>query len=152
MSYYKVPVKILLKIRNSSHMWPFFIFNNKDTCRLTLSSRYLSLSAWDSEKVFIFFETLPFSLLHWTNDLRSQQGLLTPSQSPQIKIVNVFCKSNTESNTAVISWNSTSLGENLLIFQKVESQILFLSKSRDISAQQEILDGIFWPALCRRSD
>lgn len=66
VSYILLQVKILLKIRNSSHVWPFFIFNNKDTCRLTLSSRLLSLSAWDSRKVFIFFETLPFSLLQWT--------------------------------------------------------------------------------------
>lgn len=59
ISYILLQVKILLKIRNSSRMWSFFIFNNKDTRRLTLSSQLLSLSAWDSRKVFISLKHCP---------------------------------------------------------------------------------------------
>lgn len=54
MTYYKVAVKSPLKIRNLFHVWHLFIFNDKGTCYMTLSSRHLSLSAWDSKKVLIF--------------------------------------------------------------------------------------------------
>lgn len=89
MSYCEVPFNILLKIGNSYHVWPFFIFHNKDTCHLTLSSRHLWLSAWDSRKVFISFETLSFSLWQWTSSWEVGMGSWH-LQSQQTKIVNFF--------------------------------------------------------------
>lgn len=70
-------------------MWPFFVFHNKDTCRLTLSSRHPLLSAWDSREVFISFNTLSFSLWQWTNSWGVSVGSWY-LHSQQSKIVNVF--------------------------------------------------------------